>query len=240
MSFLKGFGSVAVAVLLAFGWVWTSFLKDLGLVTDLQRTWILALVTIIFVLQQVYLVMPKPAARAAVAARAPVVENFLRTCLNEYYERHIGAGENRPRVRMNVMLPTKGYILCESLYIYYFACPPGVVYTDKEKDCSWGKHKGTCGWAWAKRQTTIFDSGHQDLSAAALRLTERQREVAGHVQSVLSVPIWAPEKVVGVLNLDSESNVDETHFDKLQVWRLAEATASCLGSLCFRDGVRGS
>lgn len=232
--------SVVLAVFLAYGWVWTNYLVELHLMTERQRMYMLVLITLVFLGHQIYLVMPRAVARGAVEARKPVADAFLKNCLSQYDDELAKEGGTSPSVRLNVMLPTRKFKLFEVLYIYYYACPQGVVYTEMERDCPWWKKDGTCGWAWAKRQTTIFDSKDPDLRAAARRLKKYQLDAVAHIQSVLSVPIWDADKVVGVLNIDSESNVGQTRFNQENIWQLAEASARCLAALCFREGVKRS
>jgi hypothetical protein len=238
---LKGVGKVLLALFLAYAWVWIGFLKDKmgwNISAQCQLRLLIAL-SVVFVLQQLWLVWPTPASRADARDRAPVIEGLLLKCLKDYRQLFLQkAWKGTPVVRVNLMLPTQRFLLFKALYIWYTACDGGAVYTDAEKTCRWGRHEGTCGWAWSEATTTVFDSQRSDLKAPARRLKPRQSHVAGQVKSVLSTPVWEAKKVVGVLNFDSTANEDETHFTDDDVVRLALAYAKILGPHCFGDGVK--
>ena len=151
-QFWKGVASVALAMALAYGWTWTGLLKDLQLIDDAGRVKILAVITVFFFFQQVWLVLPKPVDRESVDARSPIISNYLEKFLVDYYGTLQSVHPNTalPVVRINVMLPTKSAkgLLGSFLKIYYYACPSGVTYSDREKALHWRKGKGQCGWAW--------------------------------------------------------------------------------------------
>ncbi|MGH7867490.1 MAG: hypothetical protein ACREP9_07630 [Candidatus Dormibacteraceae bacterium] len=239
----KAPGKIILAFFLAYAWLWIGFLKDkLGWnISNRVELWLLIALSVAFLFQQLWLVLPSPASRADARQRTPVIEGLLVRLLNDYrqlYSRKSWRGN--PVVRVNLMLPTRRLLWFKALYIWYTACDGGAVYTDAEKTCPWGKRQGTCGWAWSEATTTVFDSKRSDLKAPAGRLKRRQVEVAGHLKSVLSTPVWDVKKVVGVLNFDSTGNEDETHFLDDDVTRLALAYAQILGPHCFRDGVKRS
>jgi GAF domain-containing protein len=236
---LKGTGSVLLALALALGWPGTNLLKDLGVIADDQRVGIFALLVVLLVLQQIYLVLPRPASRSAVEERREIALSFLKGFLVRY---HKELGETPPPiVRANVMLLTKRArgLLGSYLKIYYFACPEGAVYSNEERGLTWKKREGTCGWAWESREMSIYDSADPRYGLPADRLNKSQTSIVGNsIRSWLGVPILYNDSVVGVLNLDSEQNIDRTKFADESVYRLAAACARDIGALCFQDGVK--
>jgi hypothetical protein len=107
-QFWKGVVSVALAMALAYGWTWTGLLKDLHWIDDAGRVKILAVITVFFFFQQVWLVLPKPVDRESVDARRPIISNYLDKFLADYYRtlQSLHPGAALPVVRINVMLPT--------------------------------------------------------------------------------------------------------------------------------------
>ena len=199
--------------------------------------------TLLLAFQQTYLVLPKPANRGLVEARRPVTQQHLTTFLVSYYKllkRARGPSRTYPAVRVNVMLPTRRLrgLLGTKLKIYFVACPSGILYGDNELTLEWGKDEGTCGYAWAHKVISPFDSANPQLALPAKRLSPRQLEVVGAIGSTLSLPIMSPEgSALGVLNLDSKQNVSDTLFSERGVYTLAEACARELAAQCFPDGV---
>jgi len=240
---LKGASSVLFALFTATAWAWTTVLKDLGWINDIQRAWALGILTLLLAIQQTYLMLPKPANRGLVEARRPVTQQHLSTFLVQYYEtlkKARGANTTQPAVRVNVMLPTRRLrgLLGTRLRIYYVACPSGILYGDGELTLEWGKGEGTCGYAWAHKVISPYDSSDPQLSLPAKRLSPQQLQVVGTIGSTLSLPIMSSEgAVLGIMNLDSKQNVSDTLFSQTAVYTLAEACARELAAQCFSDGV---
>lgn len=226
--------------------MWGFILKDLKIIDDSQRLWVLVGFTIALAIQQTYLLaLPKPTSRGAIEAQRPLIESYLEGFLRRYYQQLSSLlprpHEPLPCIRVNVMLPTKRLrgIGGTWLKIYHAACPTNIVYNDDEFSEKWKKEEGTCGWAWKQGIRSIYDSKDEKLSLPAGRLTESQRCATAHLNSTLSVPIWDKEldKVVGVLNLDSEQNIEGSFFNNAEMIRLAAACAQHLAAHCFSDGV---
>jgi hypothetical protein len=112
--------------------------------------------------------------------------------------------------------------------------------SDDEYDLKWTRGKGTCGYAWATGHTAIYDSQNPDYKMAETRLSIKHRYVVGHIQSVLSIPIWAKAqpKVIGVLNFDSGWNVDRTFLNDQEIVQQLEARARMFSTVLFPDGVK--
>jgi|GEM_PF-2891385 len=241
VRFLKGAGSVLLAVALALTWTWTGYLKDAGYINDRQRLSILLTLTLLLALQQIYLVIPKPEKRGVIEERRNINEYYLKSFYLTYYEKlkTVCGTASPPVIRLNVMLPTRRVkgLFGSYLQIYYYLVPPGRPYTDAERDLRWKGKEGTCGWAWKCRTQSIFDSKTPQLSLSEKRLNAAKKLVVGHLKSTLSVPIWQGTKVVGVFSLDSEQNVDQTFFDHPDVFGLAVAFARDFGAQCYPDGI---
>ncbi len=238
-QFWKGVISVALAMALAYGWTWTGVLKDLHWIDDEGRVKILVAITVVFFSQQVWLVLPRPVARESVDARRPIVSNYLDKLLADYYRTLQSLHPNAvlPVVRINVMFPTRG-LLGSFLKIYYYACPQGVTYSDREKALHWKKGQGQCGWAWKHLEITLYDSNDPDHQMLARRLTSEQKAALSSIKSVLSLPIQEKGKVVGVLSLDGKHDITETLFTDSAIVSLAESYSKNLSPLCFSDGVK--
>jgi len=244
-DFGKRIANSILAIFLALSWMWAGLLKDMKIIDDNHRLWVLIGFTAVLVVQQAYLALPKPINRGIVEAQRPVIEPYVNGFLTRYYEQLSALGaqpvDSRPCVRVNVMFPTKRWrgIRDNYLKIYHVACPPKVNYSDDELAEKWKKREGTCGWAWQAGDRSIFDSKDEKLSLPADRLSESQRRVTAHLKSTLSVPIWDIDKntVVGVLNLDSEQNIEASLFNDGDIIRLAAGCAQHLVAFCFPSGV---
>jgi hypothetical protein len=230
----------------ASGWAWTTYLANQLLIDEPSRLRILLVITVLFILRAIYMAFPALATKGAVRDREAVITSYLGRFLSEYYRmvrrKRLAAGHPAdPTVRVNVMLPTKRIRVLwpASLRIYYTYCPTGVLYTDEEKTLRWKKDEGTCGWAWNRKDVTIFDARKQALKIPSTRLSTKQRAVVDAVKSTLSIPIWHRDTVVGVLNLDSKATVGYTFLDNQDVVDLAVGCAIELGAHCPVDGVGG-
>lgn len=201
-------------------------------------------IVLLFVAQQVLLRWPKPAAPSDVEAMRITIDPILEAVLNDYYQTIQPLNQAQPTVRTNIMLPTwRSLRLGRYMKIYYWnGGPAGVIYPEAELDLQWSPRSGTCGYAWAKRRPVIYDSGNEDFGAPETRLSSKQRRVVGHIGSVLSVAVWskARKEVVGILNLDSTSNVDQTFFNRQEVVERVEARARALSTVLFPDGVKAN
>lgn len=240
----KIIGSVLLALFLAFGWHLTGYLKDLGKVSNTDRLWILVVLGTLFLLQQIYLAMPKPGPHDEIEKRKALIQFYLRSAHATYYEKLqeiLGPSQTEyATVRIHVMLPTHRALGLFGSYlkVYYYYCPEGVIYSPAELDLTWKKKEGTCGWAWAKNRITIYDSARPDLATPIHRLNLTQRPVVKSIKSVISFPIWHNGKVVGVLGLDSKENVEETRFDNVEILDLFNASTAILATHCPFEGVK--
>ena len=223
---------------LAYAWTWSGLLKDLNVINDQWRLWILIGATALFVLQQVVAIYGSPADASAVEARREVISAYLNHLLSEYYtliERH---GGTPPIVRANLMLPTQKFKVLRRLKIHYDACPVGRPYSADDRAMEFRRGEGACGRAWKRRHIVLYDATEEALGTPADTLKKKKRELTDEIQSVLAVPAFNKHLVVAVLCLDSESPTNETLFGADDVCRLARAHADALAPLCFPNGVK--
>jgi hypothetical protein len=236
--------TVVLALFLGLGWTWTGFLKDQQIINDTQQRYILIVLSIAFFLQQVYLVIPKPVQKKVIEQRRLMIEGQLAELLAKYFvivdERGLKNGGS-PIVRVNIMLPTKRFrgVLGTYLKIYYFYYTNDAVYTNEEVDNKWRKGEGTCGAAWKINQPAVFDSVRPELKMPAKSVDKKKLDSVKSTKCALSVPIWLDNSVVGVLSLDSKSNIDDTYFLDNEVRVLLLAYARILSGQFFEDGVEG-
>jgi hypothetical protein len=201
-------------------------------------------IAVLFAAQQIYLRWPKPVSPADVEDIKGIVDVLLNATINAYYSIINAKGSQPPSsIRVNVMLPTWPRFMCGRRYIkiyYSHGGQAGIRYPDDEIDLRWKRGKGTCGYAWTKGHTAIYDSENEDFKAAEKRLMPAQRQVVGSLKSVLSIPIWSKErkKIIGVLNFDSKWNVDRTFFNDQDVIQHLEARSRLFSTLLFSDGVK--
>jgi len=238
---MNGVFQVALALVLGLGWGWSELLADSGLISKETKFLLVGIVTLVFALHQVFIALPKPVNRTDVENQKRIVELWLAHLLKDYYEtlQRVHPAEDVPIVRANLALPTWGFLLVRShLQLYYFWCPSGVVYTNAELELKWRKKVGAVGSAWNSRNNTLYDSVDPRFTDPAKRIGVRSARVVANVRSVLSVPLLKDGRVVGVLNLDSDSNIDTTRFDNQEIAGLVRRYADDLRPLCFSDGVR--
>ena len=243
-KFLKSLGSILLTMSLALGWAWSVALKDMGYLSEAERLNLIIILTFLLAAQQIYLEFPKPAKRGIVENRRKIVENQLERFLEEYYiilKSRFGNNDVFPIVRANIMLPTKRFkgIFGTHLRIYYFFCAGDSFYTDQELQLEWKKDEGTCGWAWAKKNNSIYDSRKKGLKLPAKRLNKSKTPIVQNIHSTLSIPIWLEGSVVGVLNLDSKQNIKDTLLTDADVISLSTACSQIISGQCHEDGVEG-
>lgn len=140
-------------------------------------------------------------------------------------------------IRINVMIPVKNRFVIGwrkmKIFFHYGE------YGGEELDTNWYRKKkgsGTCGEAWREKQLTIFDSKDSNYKRPKARLNSSQLSIAKlrRINSVLSVPILSAaddSKIVGVLNFDSEFNIDRTLFSDEEIAPIAFDGAANLSYL---------
>ena len=239
-SLLKKALTVGFAVATGLGWQWTTLLHQAQMISYATRLYASISLTAAFLLQQIYLALPKPSSKARAYHRAAITETYLLGLLARYYEAmrsQLGTPEV-PAIRINVMLPTLRWrgLGGRFLKIYYEACPDGVSYSDNELGTTWKRGQGLAGWVWKSGKDAVYDEADDELAGASVRLTEKQRNATQSSRSIYAVPILDGEVLVGVLNLDSREGLDKTSFNHAFVRELTQNYARALASQCFTEG----
>jgi GAF domain-containing protein len=237
---MKKFLTVLFTVLLAVGWQWINTLKTAGTLGQDVVFGLGAVLTLCLLLQQSYVALGSPVPPERPSKAETIANAYLLSLLSKYYEFVQAVSPDRqPSVRINVMLPTSRWKLWRHLRIYYVATLPGAaVYTNEERVMPWRKGQGISGWVWKTGQPGLYDDQRPGFGLASESLSEAQKHSAGALKSVYSVPIWLDDEIVGILNLDSDANLDETRFDDPRVQHIVKTFADNLASVCFADGVR--
>lgn len=209
------------------------------------QLWFYIVIMGVFAFQQAMVRWPMLASLGDVKYLKWTIEENLKVILREYYAAlsSITGEKKAPLVRSNIMLPTRSrtwFRLKLNYLKIYYSWPS--IYPADEIDLPWNMGEGTCGFAWQKKRVVIYDS--ERYKAPEKRLKKQHRKVVGNIKSVLSMPIWdrQSKRVIGVLNLDSRSGIEGTHFDdKETVLKRLEARAMLLSpSLAsFSHGVKG-
>lgn len=247
-TFTQGFWGFVISCVLFVGLLLTDKLSDPQFPIHQQfveshRVWFYILIAAVFVFQQAIVRWPSFASLATVNDLKWTVENSLDVALRQYYAAisEVAVDSKRDLVRMNIMLPTQSrlWFLLGRPFLKIYFCSPST-YRDEEIDLPWKSGDGTCGYAWAKKRTVLYD--YRKYRAPERRLKKRHRQVVEGINSVLSIPIWdsRSRRVIGTLNLDSIHGIEKTYFDNKDVLEKLEARAMFLSpSLAsFCDGVR--
>lgn len=238
----KKIATVGFALVTGLGWQWTAYLSRQNLLTSEQQLFFASALTVFFFLQQVYLVFPEPVPIAKARQRAQVIEGYLRGLLVDYEKfvrdyLGLAQGDAAPVIRINVMLLARRFRIFKRLRIVYTACPNGLSYSGDELKLRWRRAQGIVGAAWSNGQPVIYDSKDASLNGAAGTRSPKQREITDTLNSVYAVPLLSASTVVGILNLDSQSNIDKTAFNHAFVTALASNYAGALVPFCFEEGV---
>jgi hypothetical protein len=236
---MKRLLKIIVAFILAYSWSWTDILKSHNWLNDSQRTWILATLGIVFLLQQAALTRVKPASRGEVNERRAVIDTYLESLLADYLSLlNQSNPPTLPQVRVNLMLPTRSWLFRWRLVMaYHQVLDGGTQYPNDELELAFKKGEGACGRAWKTRNIVGFDRTRDGPNASIVH--KKKQKPLLNVQSVLSVPVLRKERVVGVLSMDSNAPISTTRFDSKGVAKLAQSYANDLGPFCFFDGVQG-
>jgi hypothetical protein len=221
------------------------FRPEMAALVKGARIWLYAAMVTLFVVYQIHLHLPKPARASHLSALSPVLESHLARVCNCYYEewRRVHGGKRPiPSVRVNLMIPTRRlrwwpWAAHLRVYADHGGLQEGIL-PDTEKALCWKPGNGTCGEAWKQRREVVFDSRRHEYAAPSGSLTEGQRAVVGHLNSVLSIPVPSHTgKICAVVNLDSTHNIDHTNFDRPSIARTVAASSRVLGALLHPDGV---
>lgn len=232
-----------VALITGQGWQWVRVLEDRNLLPAGSGVPVALFLAAAFVLNQLLLALPVPAPRSVVRDRSAAVDLLLRGLLSEYYRNLEAAPHDsapQPIVRCNVMLPVRWkFGWNRFVQIAYKACPTAVVeYTPEEIELRWMKSDGVVGWVWRTGNEHTYSRALSDgAKSVAERLTNEQRIAVSALRSVYSVPILKDGKVVGVLSLDAQDDLERTGFDMKETRELMRKYAQYLTSQCFAHGM---
>jgi hypothetical protein len=231
---MRRFLKIIINAILAFGWTWTVFAKDSGLVNDTQRLVILCVLLTIFLGKETAALIEKPASKAEVATRRDVIEGFLGTVLANYYvELNLPGQAGLPAIRINVALLTRvGFMRNRMMITYTTSAKNG--YSSEELQMQFAKGDAVIGIAWESGKPAFFPI----RGGRPLPVTEDKVPLVKHIQSVLSIPLELEDKVVGVLSMDSEFPIETTGFGQDNIIKFAQAAAKKLEPLCFASGVK--
>jgi len=234
---MKRLFTIILAVVLGYAWLWTGLLKDKHVVDEKTRFWILIAVTLVFIIQQVFLTAPKPVDRSRVESRRQVIELKLSLLLSEYYKQ-LASLPITPAVRANLSLPTRVSWRRWRLKIYYYSTSDGSAISNDELDLEFKKREGAIGRAWAKQDVVVYGRGKKGSARTLKSINKKKLPFVKNTESVLAVPILEKDKTIGVMCLDSEFPLAATLFDQLKIATLARSHADHLAGLCFFDGVK--
>jgi hypothetical protein len=229
--------NIVIALICAYAWPWTGWLKDNHFVTEKMRFGILVVVTLVFLIQQAILLAPSPADRSKIEERRKVIELNLSVLVTDYYKQIAGATITPP-IRVNLSLPTRIRPFTWRLKIYYFFQSVGTSYSADELGMKFKRREGAIGRAWSDQNMIFFDGASKSFQSPLNTVHPKKMPLVSHIQSVLAVPIVEKDKTIGVLALDSEFPASVTGFDQRNIAALARSHANDLSGLCFFDGVK--
>lgn len=238
---MKAALTILFAMTTGLGWAWTPFLKDKEWITVDTQIYIATGLTILFILQQIYLAFAKPESKADVDGRAPLIEKHLAEFIEKYYELiKDKAADPKPIVRANIMLPTLKHrgMFGKYLRIYYKTSFVSV-YSPEEVELTWTSRQGLVGSVWSTGTASHFDADNQSLQQVGERLTDLQKKVTGHLKSVYCVPIYknGQSNMVGIFSVDSDKSLKASFLQDPLVVELVQSFKAPLGALCPSEGV---
>lgn len=151
--------------------------------------------------------------RETAISREPQVEVLLDGLIETYRER------SDCHLRANVMVPFENRPIASQFLkrlsheALEFKDHTGG-YSEQELELLYESGQGSCGLAWRRCRPVVYGEGQKEEAEKAM--TDIQLEKAGHVESILSVPVYEgerrPENLVCVVNVDSEDSLPETCF----------------------------
>lgn len=225
---------IIVDVVLAFGWIATVFAKDEHWLDDTLRLYILLGLLALFVAKEICSLIQKPAKKAQVTERQDVIEDYLGTVLDTYYDKlDVPKDQELPAIRINLALLTHLSFFRKRMMIYYTSgAKEG--YTAAEFEMRFKKGEGVIGTAWDVGTPAFFpvSSGEQ------LTVSEEKRELVKNIKSALSAPLQADGKVIAILSMDSEFPIEKTKFSQYEIIKFTQAAAKKLEPFCFSTGVK--
>lgn len=177
--------------------------------------------------------------------QAVLEREILPDVIDDYRETH--SDPNPPEIRVNVMiLRRRNLNLLQRIRNDVFPwektlnveATVGDYESRNEGELEWKTNEGVVGRAMNKRAQEIWANlGHgNERVQAGWNLTNAQISRTKRLNSLLSIPIYRPMdegkvRPVGVLNIDSEANLDETEFGNEAVRAKAINHANVVGAI---------
>lgn len=126
-------------------------------------------------------------------------------------------------IKANVMKSNGSLLSRTSSKLSMYSYTDGYDQSEIELEYDIGQKEGSACRAYVYEEITVYDTEQQQEPAADL--TAQQRALTEQVSSILSIPITVKSghnnRVIGVLNLDSESTVEKTKFNSKEIQSLA-------------------
>lgn len=203
-------------------------LTDWAIIND---NWIIILSIFLFVLLQVFLLWNPGISKEEVYNKSEFVRSFLEVAkesiLNEINRNNPANSIKENDIRINIMLHIKRKFFLQRQRMKIIFCCGEYVEEEiemlwyKELKILWWKYNrgtGTCGQAWSSGHYVCYDSENIDYSRPKKRLNKKQKDSQRlkRINSVLSIPITSLDnkRIIGVLNIDSDLNINRAFFNK--------------------------
>ena len=201
------------------------------LTTEFSTTGQIIIILIAFLVSLVvyYFQFFRPLFRLKVKHLEMLLAALFEALSKKYYALNPDVGKiriNVMRLRRKIYVPWKPFLRIDF-------CSNG--YLDAEKEQKYCRNVGCCGTAIAENTLMYFDANQVQLQQSR-NMTATQLQVTKHVKSILSTPIYRPWDIfksspIGVINLDSEDELEKTKFDKDYVQNLVPQYAELIGPL---------
>lgn len=176
--------------------------------------------------------------RVADETLEPLLNDVIFPMLRTDYERLV---DDPPSIRVNVMLlrrrDTAPLGNARKLWPWQRSLKIDFIDGDydnfSEQEVKWTVDEGICGTA--VEYNKMIWSDLEDVKIHEWDMTQNQLNATRHLGSVISIPIHVPEDdsknhPVGVLNVDSRANLDETQFDR-ELGKELKRYANYIGSV---------
>jgi hypothetical protein len=202
--------------------------------------WVIVIAVVLFVINQLSTVLRPVISKESLYRNQGMLRVLLTTSCIEMARAASAFGSKLAphQLRASIMLPVRKRFIFQRRKIRIVYCTGA--FSNEELGLEWAigpKHGGVCGQAMRSAQPAIFDSSAYLAPKESLNSHQMNTTGKSPVQSILSIPIPCREdenRIVGVLNFDSDLKVDETLFNKheviLQALREAEKLAFYLPS----------
>lgn len=168
----------------------------------------------------------------------PLLTDLVLPTIAKDYEQLV---DDPPEVRVNVMLLRRRDVFplgtARKLWPWKQSLKVEFAHGDytnfSEDDIKWAIDEGVCGTAIEYNKMIWSDL--EEVEIHEWDMTQNQLNATQHLGSVISIPIYVPEDEskdhpVGVLNVDSQANLDRSQFDR-EVGKELKRYTNYIGSL---------